>query len=560
MLRSLSTHCKSSRIKLGSWLLAALLLGANSVATGTEKYDILLDVSGSMQGFWVKNALWKSLLDPLQAQSRKNILFGNKNRYNLVVGSLLSSLKPTDTTTLLGEALDEWYRADGSPGQMLLLITDNVADTGNKTSLQSQQLFNTLLAGKDSPFTHVGVFALRLPFNGKVYRPGPGPGTLYTGKRALLLYLLGREGISDDDFRVSRQAMSQYIEKLSQIEQHYFQVRPFDPEELSSSLGGININAGHNNTVDVSIDGDKGLKIDNYSLGDPLQLNFRADIKSRASFELQDIELEAALTFDELPELSKASNFNADISPRRTTLTPNELKGFQISFDLGKNFDFFDLPLRKKLTYVAKNGAVLKGELEVLFHANRNSYQIARPLIDAWSYTGPVGTLNTPTEAIQGKVFNLDKIILDLLPNNVPEQTLKRIPVTLSMQFPLIPLFSVLFLLLLLGLLIFGLLKMSGGRNTYILESDYGDIDPVSVGFGQRYTKYDKDNQPLFSLRNMGLCFFLSSLLKQKRGSRCIGPGQSFVLLDAATEEEFGWRFYVRPKQSTGLDTGTDFD
>ena len=112
------------------------------------------------------------------------------------------------------------------------------------------------------------------------------------------------------------------------------------------------------------------------------------------------------------------------------------------------------------------------------------------------------------------------------------------------------PILSLLFLAMLLAAIVYLLARGWRRHQDYILEDDYGDSIPVSLGLGQVYRYFDKDMQNLFNLRYIGIGFLLSSRLKRIRGSRLLSAGEHFVLRNPETEEEMGWRLQRKRKDA----------
>lgn len=109
--------------------MSALL--AFALSSQAEAFDIMLDASGSMQGFvgnGINEQSFRRLFDELQAEGLKGggkiTLFGDKP---VPFSGKISSETFNHQKTNLAEAVSEWS-SKGNRSEPLLIITDNVAD------------------------------------------------------------------------------------------------------------------------------------------------------------------------------------------------------------------------------------------------------------------------------------------------------------------------------------------------------------------------------------------------------------------------------------------------
>lgn len=105
-------------------LLAALALCLVLVAPAVA-YDVMLDASGSMQGFKEASGdAWTGLLNGLESGARRTYYFGDRTG---VPNSLLAQVRLNHENTRLDEALQRWLN-DSLSGDSVIIITDNIAD------------------------------------------------------------------------------------------------------------------------------------------------------------------------------------------------------------------------------------------------------------------------------------------------------------------------------------------------------------------------------------------------------------------------------------------------
>jgi len=324
-----------------SFGIALLILISSPLVYGTD-YDVMLDASGSMRGFKKEPQTWQKLLNNLESSARHKYQFGDKKNFKRVNAPLMK-VKLRDQKTFLGKALEDWL-ALSSEGDLVIIVTDNVADNSANAS-QSQQLFYDLLSKPDSPFSHIAIFPMTLPFKGKVFSIGSGRGKHYQGQRALSIYAIARN-VSDQAFNKLRR---QIETKITGFKYQYIQIKPFDGRTISGLVGDINIAPDSAQDADVKFenqDGTKRLAVRRLSLGKEIKFSFNVNIQSNSSFELQDVELIADIelfTDDEmLKSFDMTDNFIAEVNPRRATISPSGFQDIRVDFQ-NAPFNFGDL-------------------------------------------------------------------------------------------------------------------------------------------------------------------------------------------------------------------------
>ena len=533
-----------------------LLGGAADVAA--LAYDIMLDASGSMAGFKTEQdatyqARWRGILGALEAGAGDKFQFGNRDNFRAIQASLYE-VPLRDDETYLGEAVQRWVGSSAAD-EALIVITDNQADTqGLSESTHQQQILEQTLTAKGSPFAQVGLFAVRLPFSGPVYSLDGKTKKKYTGERALVIYILGRTKLDIAEFRglvdIVRAA-------LAGFELRYFPIRPFDSASVSSQVDDIAISQTGDQSVHVTTRNGR-LIIDNYPFGEPLKLRFKADIKTTGNaLQLQNVALDAALRFDSLPELVHGPGGGAPIThakviPEYATFTPDEVKGFDIQFEI-HNFGFLDLPFTEQLAWTMRDTQRVEGRLDLRFHATKDQIQVDPDVLTGWNHEGAGADLGKPDAQIQTRVYHLGYLIKSLVPEDLPVQTLKSFPVTLEMRFPASPLLIVLLLLAVLLGLLWALARWLNRDARFVIEDEYsGTQIPIALTLFGRYTHMSGDDRLLFSLRYIGIGSLVATpyVLRSKR---LVGPGHSILIYNPETEDEREFRL-TRAAHGPALD------
>jgi len=488
-------------------------------------YDLMLDASGSMLGFQKKPETWKKLITSMESSARHKYQFGNKNNFMRVKSSLLN-VRLRDQNTYLGQALRDWL-SQSKPKDVVVIITDNVADTGN--SSKSQKLLYDLLSKPDSAFSHIAIFPMKLDFKGRVY---PGR-RFYRGKRALSLYAIARY-FSNKDFKNLRQDIEA---KLAQFEYHYIQIKPFDNQTVSGLVGDIEIDPSSSGNVKFE---NGRLVVSGLDLGSAMNFSFKVKIQSTNSFELENVELTAKLHLtqgENMEHITMAENFSTTVNPRFATISPKSIKDISIGF-ANKPFRFSELDFFEKLAFTMKNSLEIPGNLDIEFKANRENINLSENIIKTWSYEGNVRNVGKPQASVQGKVFKLGDLVRRMMPdNNI--QKLYSVPVTLELRYPLWPILVI--ILAFFSLIAFIYWISTRQPKEYFLEDDMGDKIDIALGFAQVFRHYSSEGNLMFALSYYGIGFWVSTPFKLG-SSRFIGSGQNIRFFDVDNDDEYSWQ------------------
>ena len=520
-------------------------------------YDVMLDASGSMRGFKAKIDTWKKLLNRFESSAIHKYQFGDKNNFKLVEGVSLCEVRLRDQATYLGEALQDWLKESAST-KVVIIITDNVVDTGGSSS-QSQQLFYDLLSKPESPFSHIAIFPMILPFKGKVFPIGSNNGKKYNGERALSIYVIAKD-FSNEAFKELR---SDIETKLAGFDNQYIQIKPFDSESVSGLVGDIEIDPskaeGASVKFETDADGTKRLVVRGLYLGKEINFSFKVNVKSSNSFELQNVELLGDIDLftddEQLKKFKMTDNFSAEVSPRRATISPEGLQNLTVKFK-SEAFDFGDLGFFEKLAFTMRNNMSIHGKLELQFKASRENMKLSQGIIQTWSYEGAAADLGKPKAEIQKKVYKLGDLVKSMLPETNEIQKLHSVPLTLELRYPLWPLLVVVFIILLFFGLIYLLLNRAAKE--YILEDEMGQTTDIGIiGFAQAYKHYSNNGKFMFSLTALGIGFLVRSSFRLDSSS-FISSGEDIRISDSDSGDEYSWQLREVIKEL--MDDHDDFD
>ena len=521
-------------------MLLVILLGFLPMAKAMKaQFDVLLDTSASMNGFREKND-WCTLLQKFESHINKKYRFGDADKFKNVGNTPLCQVSLNNNFTYLGEAVKLWTNM-ASQGSTLLIITDNVADTGNPASNKSQKLLNNMITGPNKVFSHVAVTTLRLNFDGLVYDLANNRHR-YDGKRALVIYILKYKGSNTADFNEVRDFVTT---NLKPYESRLFQIAPFDSQQVESKIDNLDLVRPFDGSTNVVLREDGTIQVHKHRLGNPLFFTFSTFIHTDQSFEFRNINVAARIEFDRLPKhltnkrLSDQSTvIGAEVTPTVTDLYPNKPKEFNISFNIG-SFGFADIPLIEKIRYTLQDTQQYDGRLFIEFTANRDKIHIPKEILEDWAYRGSADNLSEPQIQIQSKVYNLDSLIRETISTEQMVKNLKTIPIELELHYPLRYAFAmVLLVVLFIGFLCFLYVLLVKSKK-YILEDDLDEKNEFSSGLNGRYKHYDREGNLLFTLRNIGIGFWLSG---QNIKPGLINAGQRISVYNDESAEHFTGR------------------
>lgn len=525
-------------------MLTGALLFPPTLMAMNPKYDLLIDASGSMQGFQQEKTTWVDFLEKLEKDAGHKFLFGDS--YRKINGTLTDLPYFNDQNTKLGEHVEAWLN-DNLSSNFLVIVTDNVADTGNKTgSMTSQNKMEMFLSGEKSNFAYVTVATMKLPFKGKIYSLNNNKKSNYQGQRAFVIYILGKTTAASEEYQIIKKKISSI---LNEHDSFITQVKPFSTEDVRKR-GAIKINSnntkgGANVTIKNGEDGNDIIDIKGYTLGNDLEVSFNSDVEIEGAYQLRDIEMEAELQLDHLPKHIKiegrseeAPLFKAAVKPSPVTLEPDKVQNFEISFKMGK-IKFGDLSFSDKLAYTLKDQLLYDGKLQLKFSASKNQYEQHPQTFSKWSHDNQ-DMLGVADEFYQGKVFHLDTILREGIPDESTMESLQNYHVRLEVRYGIGPLIAGIALLTTIFFILYWLSRITRNQ-VYRLDDEMGKPTVFTIDFGHSFKHFDtKNDNILFTLTYWGIGFWLTSGYKL-RGPRFLNEGQSFSIINSSTSDEYTW-------------------
>ncbi|MGH8476987.1 MAG: hypothetical protein ACRER2_14665 [Methylococcales bacterium] len=532
-----------------TFLLFLLCFAAHTAPAG--EYDILYDVSGSMAGFQAQAESWRNFLAGLESHAKSKFRFGEIDHFGPIQGTLFDE-KPRDNNTFLGEAIQSWLNLANDRSDLVLVITDNVADTQSGESSSSQALLTRLLSRTQGQFDKVAIITFQMPFDGDVYYLQSNAKNHYSGSRALVLYLLGtnpgntadpeKQNAEDAFFRVRDDT----IAHLQQFDHAHelFQIIPYDLNQTEIGRDFIDLGQG------ITFNQNQGIEIRGYSLKEPLEFRLKTTIMITGSFELKGINLKANIELPDLPhhlvstqQGGHQQGFTAKVINPAKNLKPHEPQDIEFAFKI-EPFDFENLGLFEKLSKSLKNSEAFKGYLNVIFNARKENYEISQDVIQKWDYSerneqDAAERLGDADQAVQSRIYHLNEVVIgQALPDRDTEPKISKIPITLHIQYPIGP------MLLLIGLLI-GVIaliwliwsRIGGHKQNYRLVDELGTCLSLSTSLGAPFTHIDElTNQPLFTIRFIGIGFWVSSRLAFS-GAHFLSEGDRFTITEKNADQ-----------------------
>lgn len=402
-------------------------------------YDLMLDRSGSMAGFLnagkEKNGrdVWHALITSLEVNAHQRFPFGDTLHSALPRGQSLAEQKATDKTTNLSDAIAEWVHHRSEPGATLLLMTDNVGDSGSFELQADQEHFASHLRSSDSEITHVGVVLLRLPFNGRTYPIGGGFAH-FQGHRALVLYVLSRG--DGDRYQAVLGEVRELLERLN-VDHEEVHVKPFEVATFKTR-GDARVAIAVPPAFQDKIRVHHGtIWMRDLDIGDRVELELNFEINSSSSFWLRDVRLDLDVEFERPAALERVGGLAFGIEPEKLDIRPGESGTFNIVV-VGSRYELPDRsgPIHRALMALTDIGPI-RGTLTARVLAKQRNIELSPHFLDRWSYSDPT-RLGHPES--QGKIYRLDLLFSGLLPPTEDQQfelTEERLDINVSLRHPL---------------------------------------------------------------------------------------------------------------------------
>ncbi|HYH23063.1 MAG TPA: hypothetical protein VD995_31000 [Azospirillum sp.] len=537
-------------------LLLVLLVPVPVVSATTDDprpeiapYAILLDASGSMDGFRTNRGGWDRLLDSLQASADQDAVwaFGEKAWRH---PGRLSGLRLSEGTTKLVGALDAWLD-HSAPGDAAVMVTDNVADLRNSASLKEQETFYDRVRRADPDnVSRATLMLARLPFNGKVYDPNNvRPPGRYSGGRALAVYLFVRGGGDAGRDERTVRALEQHVTRLLRdagAEVERLQVKPFGT--AGGVLPDIGLQLAETKGVEAVMDPNWGLVIRNAPFDTPLTLTFHADIGAGAGFRMENALMDAAIRLENADFITSERLVRASVSPRVATLEEKQRR-FDVVFDIGaiqiKGADFW-----RKLELTLRGTTIVKGEFAITYAVERERLFLAPETLNRWNFDGSPADLASSRPEVQERLYLLQPLVVGLVADSYLSQDAVRVPVWLQLRFPAGPLIIAGVALLTAGALAWWLFRHMLRPPLLVAGDEGGEVQPVTPGLFSAAPVASADGICLIGLRWIGVGLFVTAKGGSLRTSPFVDATGGRVVVAVADDEQPTRSFIITSREA----------
>lgn len=472
---------------------------------GAADCDIVLDVSGSMGGFRdARQGQYGALLDRLEARCAGAFVFGETFR---PARGLLRNEALGDQETLLGAALEDWQQAgpNRQQGRAVVFVTDNVATDGTEADLQ-QVFYDKLFEGVDRgdpTFDRTTIIATRLTFDGELYpRPSARPESwiYYRNQpRALALYVLGVQA-SESAFVDLEQDIIAILDGLG-LESRDVRTRPFfSLRQIDSSpIEDVAVISSNSQTaVQVEIEQtDTGpvLLLRDRDFSESVTIPLSIEITPAEDWTLNNAEFSAVWRFEQDDEITAVvqyqDNIGAQVTPRFADLEPGRRQQFDLTFELASTGYFEDVPFWEMLSRAWSGTDTIEGSFVFQWTVateRDSSISVAQDLRDEWSLDARFrDRLNEPSEAVQARIFRLDEILVDMVPQDQFSQQVREYPIRAEIVYPAWPAYVLILLIVALLVLLAFLLRQIFRTTEMVLSISDADERRVKFApFGQQ--------------------------------------------------------------------------
>ncbi len=507
---------------------------AKAAPGGEPPCGVMIDVSGSMQGYAdAPGAPMVGVLDQLRQMCPRALVFGDGLPRSLPQGQKLVF---SDVHTNIGPALTAWSNGV-EDGAFLILVTDNVADSGHKGADPTREFYD-FLRKPDSPISHIVVLSFRAPFKGLLFDPRDDdrPGVPYSGPRALTIYMLAKNALGREAaFADLRQRLTQVLSKTGRSagagagdydSYAVFDIKPFAQEtfRVESRAAGIQSQTTGGKS-DCAADArfnaaDKTFELVNQPMSQSCALKANLMVRFPDRWCLMDTDLKATLDLSvNDPSVMKQSVRALNVNPSKANLCQADQK-----LEVGMAFDAF--AFKENVTFLDKLQRTFTGSfsadgmLTVVGAVRRDNVNLGQRVASAWSFGAEdVGGVITPDVRLQRRVFRLDEVVRSTIPDaQLERHELARYPVKVKVKYSQAPLFIALFLVLLAVAVLIVLALLVGRPRRYLIESDDGGEARLQLGMFGSGGAVSGSGRISIRLLNLGLILLGSSNGRIVRG------------------------------------------
>ncbi len=452
-----------------AWLgcLLCLLLAVSAQAqTAAPRHRVLIDRSGSMEGFFTTGKIndVQSLLQDLSGAAGDAYYFVDTDIVPV-------SQAPTGfgNNTYLRNALDRALVQQPAPA-ILWLVTDNQPSVGNQTASDQdiEQFYDRL---RSDAVKRLYFFPLKLDFKGKLYREDDKVLTPnYEGKRGLLIYALLLDESARDEFeRVTTEFQSRYRPGVAG-EMRRILIKPLEQDTVTARL----------------IPGDK-FRIENenqlvagdFNEGAPIKGDFKIELTS----QLGQMKISRADIDVRVPEKFRTGDFTeSEIKP---DFTPRNIQDFepQNKRVVVVSINAPGVHIRKNpvswWNCITNNRGDINGRVQIAIKVPGQNFEVVSNLANEFSTTRDI--YNDSSENVQSRIYKLDALVKKMMPER-PVDIRPRIgnnddgtiPVRLVVLYPKWPILALLGIILAVVLLAYLAWHIFGRQQFYRLTWNSG--------------------------------------------------------------------------------------
>lgn len=452
-----------------AWLGSLLCVLATSAPAQTDapRHRILIDRSGSMEGFFNTGAINEvgSLLRDLSGPA-------GEAHYFIDTDLVPVGQEPANFggNTYLRQALEHALAQQPAPA-ILWLLTDNQPSIGNQTASDQDiaQFYDRL---RSDAVKRLYFFPLKLDFKGKLYRDD-GHSLLapnYEGKRGLLVYaLLLDEGARAEFDRVTTEFQLRHRPPGTR-EVRRIMIKPLEQDTITARLlPGDRFRVEDENRL-VAGDFDEGA---------PLKGDFKVELTS----ELGQMKISRADIDVRVPENFRADDFTeSEIKP---DFTPRDIHDFEpqskrvvvVSIN-APGVHIRNNPL-SWWNCITHNRGDVTGRVQIGIKVPGQNFAVVSTLANEFSTNRDI--YNDASGRVQERIYDLDGLVRRMMPERGVDISPRvgngeegMIPVRLTVRYPKWPIWVLAGLILTLLLLAFLASRLFGRRQLYRLTWDGG--------------------------------------------------------------------------------------
>jgi hypothetical protein len=458
---------------LSSCAMFLLVVTPAQAQTAAPRHAILVDRSGSMEGFFATGKIreMQNLLRDLAGSANDSYYFIDREL-------VAASSEPTiyGGETYLKDALANALTQQPAPA-IVWLITDNQPSSGS-TSASDQDIADFYDGLRQPAVKRLYFFPLHLPFAGKLYRQDGHTVLMpdYNGPRGLLVYALLLDERAREEFEHKTNEFQSRFSQLNSGKLSRILVKPLEQDTVTAQI--VPGKKFH-------LDRQGNLTAGDFEEGDAIEGDFTINLTSQMG-QMQisrgqiDVHVSEKFRTNDFTESEVTPSFNPDYiedfkpkgEQQKEHSTKVTLKSGGVHLRPGL-LSWWNCIWRRD-----KGG--IDGKIQILITVPPENFNVLSNLTSEFSTRGDI--YNDPRPDTQAKIANLDALVQKMMPDRpvsihprVGANGDGHIPVHIAVRYPKLPaiLFGVSAILLLL-LILFASRFLTRGQS-YRLTWDNGN-------------------------------------------------------------------------------------